>query len=501
MTARDKLNRRQFLTSTAAVTAFSIVPRHVLGGANHVAPSERINVGYIGTGSQGIRVMLALLKYPEIRVTSVCDVNKESGDYLEWGVNELNNKARDLIGAGHSDLPGCVCGREPARRIVDGYYAKQKDARGYRDCSAYNDFRELLDKERDIDAVAVATPDHTHAVISIAAMKKGKHVYCQKPMTHSIHEARRIAQVAQDTGAATQVALGVSASESTRQLCEWIWAGAIGPVREVHNWSNRPIWPQGQPHPKIADPIPAGLDWDKWLGPTQNRPFNHAYLPFVWRGWCDFGTGALGDMGCYSFDTIARVLKLVAPTSVEACTSREYAATRGGSQRIAHDDSYPRSAVVRFHIPARHDMPELSLNWYDGGILPARPSELEPGQQLSQEGLLFVGDKGKILCDFTGGNPRLLPESKMQAFEAPPKTLPRSVGHYEEWIAACKGGPAAAANFQFVGRVTETLLLGNVPIRAGKTFLQWDGANLTSPDADDIDRYVNPPARPGWEVG
>jgi predicted dehydrogenase len=337
-------------------------------------------------------------------------------------------------------------------------------------------------------------------VISIAAMKMGKHVYCQKPLTHSIYEARRMAEVAQETKVATQVAIGNQASESTRLLCEWIWDGAIGPVREVHNWSSRPFWPQGHDRPDEAQPVPPGLDWDLWLGPAPDRPFHHIYLPFVWRGWLDFGTGALGDMGCYSFDTLFRVLKLAAPTSVETCLNREYTLVRGVTTPKVNKETYPRAAIIRYHFPARENMAPVTVNWYDGGMLPARPEELQEQQELDKEGMLFVGDHGKILCEFNGSNPRLIPEAKMKAYKQPPKTLPRSTGHNQEWIDACKGGKPAGANFEFEGQVTETLLLGNTAILADKQKIRWDGMKLQSPDLPDSDKYINPPYRQGWTL-
>jgi predicted dehydrogenase len=277
-------------------------------------------------------------------------------------------------------------------------------------------------------------------------MKKGKHVFCQKPLTHTIYEARRMAEAAKETGVATQIAVGNQASEATRLLCEWIWAGVIGPVREVYNWSSRPFWPQGIERPKDVQPVPAGLDWDLWLGPAPERGFNQAYLPFVWRGWGDFGCGALGDMGSYSYDTLFRVLKLEAPETVEASSSERY------------DETYPLASICRYNFPARGDMPAVKFNWFDGGLKPERPDELEEGRPLKgeaeeDEGLLFVGDHGKILCDFNGGHPQLIPRAKMDAFVPPPKTLPRSPGNEREWLNACKGGKdKPGANFEFSGK-------------------------------------------------
>jgi predicted dehydrogenase len=498
-----KITRRTFLAGTGAAAVLAVVPRHVLGGEGAPAPSEKINIACIGVGAQGLRVMLHFLAQPDVQVVSVCDVNKQSSDYPQWGATEFRDSVRRLLGGGYegwgdwlstdkpislprtSNVTGGAAGREPCRRIVEAYYAGHKPSGQYRGCAAYADFRELLEKEKGVDAVVVGTPDHWHALISVAAIKKGKHVYCQKPMTRTVYEARRMAEVARETRVATQVAVGNQASEATRQLCEWVWADAIGPVRRVINWSSRPYWPQGIERPKETQPVPDGLDWDLWLGPAPARPFNHVYLPFIWRGWHDFGAGAIGDMGCYSFDTIFRVLKLEAPTTVEATVSDNC------------PETYPKSSTIHFDFPARGSMPPVKLSWYDGGLKPETPPELE-GRKMPGEGLLFVGDKGSILCGFTGDHPLLLPESKMKAFQPPPKTLPRSPGNEREWLDACKGAKTVpGANFEFSASVTETILLGNAATRIGKR-LEWDKASMkTTPAADKI---IQPEFRQGWTL-
>jgi len=486
-------SRRQFLTRAASTAAaLTIVPRHVLGGPGYVAPSDKIIAACIGVGAQGTRVMMDFLKQPDLQVVAVCDVNKESSDYVEWWPNELRDKSRTLIGNADwgQDWKGPTTGREPARRLVEAYYASQKQSGQYKGCAMYVDYRELLEKETGIDAVIIGTPDHLHTVIAIAAMKKHKHVYCQKPLTHTIFEARRIAEVARETRVATQVAVGNQASEATRLLCEWIWAGAIGPVREVHNWSTRPFWPQGLDRPAQPDPVPSSFDWDLWLGPAPFRPYNHVYLPFVWRGWYDFGCGPLGDMGCYSFDTIFRVLKLGYPESVQASSTKMY------------KETFPVASIIHFDFPARGDMPPVRLTWYDGGLRPARPRELEEARQMGgtdNEGLLFVGDRGVIMCGFNGADPKLIPETKMQEFKQPPKTLPRSPGNDREWIEACKGGKPGGANFEFEGPITETLLLGNVALRAGKK-LSWSGADMKVPNLPEAQQYIRNDYRQGWTL-
>ena len=507
----DSPSRRNFLKKTAAAAlGFSIVPRWVLGGAGYVPPSDKLNIAFVGVGSQGLRVMLRFLRQPDVQAVAVCDPNKTSANYPQWDTHEFCKLVRALLGVGtgwdwlspddpiqltHSlHVTSGVSGREPCQKIVDAYYGTQQRSGHYHSCSAYIDFRELLEEQKDVDAVVVCTTDNLHAAVSAAAMKKHKHVFCQKPLTHTIYEARRIAEIAKETGLATQIAVANQASEDTRLLCEWIWDGAIGPVREVSNWSSRPFWPQGLERPKDADPVPDGLDWQLWLGPAADRSFNHAYVPFVWRGWADFGCGALGDMGRYSFDTIFRVLKLEAPVSVEASSTERY------------EETYPLASIIHYDFAARGDMPPVKFTWYDGGLKPQRPEELEESRPFKgdgeegDEGLLFVGDRGKILCGFNGKNPKLIPQSKMDSYKQPPKTLPRSPGNEREWLDACRGSKVKpGGNFEFSGMVTETLLLGNVAARAGQK-LVWDRANLKITNSELAQKFVRPERRSGWEL-
>ena len=267
-------------------------------------------------------------------------------------------------------------------------------------------------------------------------------------------------------------------------------------MREVHNWSNRPIWPQGIARPKETPPVPSTLDWDLWLGPAPDRPYHPAYLPLVWRGWLDFGTGALGDMGCYSFDTIFRVLKLGHPTSVEASGSAY--SPRMWARLEVNQETYPRASVIRWQFPSRRNMPPVKVIWYDGGMLPPKPDEMQ-GRDLSIEGLLFVGDKGKILSGFSGGNPRLIPDSKMREYRKPLKTLPRSIGHHNEWLRACKGGEPAGANFEFSALVTKALLLGNAALRTRRK-LYWDGRNLKVTNIPEANNYLHFDYRRPWTL-
>ena len=504
------VSRRKFLGQTAAAAiGLTIVPRRVLGGTGYVPPSDKVNIAFIGVGAQGLRVMLRFLREPDVQGVAVCDCNKSGANYPQWDTHEFCNSVRKLLGVESGwdwlspDQPiqlthslrvtSGVAGREPCQKIVEAYYGAQQRSGQYRGCAAYSDFRELLEKQKDLDAVVVCTTDNLHAAVSAAAMKKRKHVFCQKPLTHTIYEAQRIAEIAKETGVATQIAVANQASEATRLLCEWIWDGAIGPVREVANWSSRPFWPQGLERPKEVEAVSEGLDWDLWLGPAPERSFNHAYLPFVWRAWTDFGCGALGDMGSYSFDTIFRVLKLEAPVSVDASSTDRY------------DETYPMASIIHYDFPGRGDMPPVKFTWYDGGLKPPRPEELEEGRPLKgegeeDEGLLFIGDRGKILCSFNGGHPALIPQSRMDSYKQPPKTLPRSPGNEREWLDACKGSKVKpGGNFEFEGLVTETLLLGNVATQLGQK-LSWDRSGLKATNVDTAQNYLRTERRSGWEL-
>jgi predicted dehydrogenase len=475
-----------------AAAAFTIVPRHVLGGAPFVAPSDKVTLGFVGVGTQGIRVMLDFLPMPDVQAVAVCDANRGSSDYLQYGTNELRNRVRKVIpdaqwGNETEDSLHASAGCRPARQAIELYYAQQKRSGEYKGCAEFIDYRELLAKRSDLDGIVVGTPDHTHAVISVAALRAGKHVLCQKPMAHSVAESRRMAEVAKQTGRATQVAVWNSSSDATRVLCEWIAAGAIGPVREVHNWTNRPSWPQGIERPAESQPVPPSLNWDLWLGPAPFRPYHRAYQPWTFRGWYDFGTGSAGDMGCYSFDSIFRALKLELPETIEASSSKLF------------PETFPAASLVRYSFPARHGMPPVKVSWYDAGLKPPRPEGMPKGEKLAAEGMLLIGDNGALLCDFYGAKPRLLPESRQAQFTPPPATLSRFPGSYEaEWVAACRGGKRADANFEYTARITETLLLGNIAIRTGEK-LTWDPLHRTTGSAA-ADKLLETPYRDGWSL-
>lgn len=493
------MKRRNFITTAATAAGFTIVPRHVLGGIGHIAPSDQLNVACIGTGTQGTRVLLELLKIPDLRIVSVADPVKDDNRYQNWGENELRNGIRRAIEEPLWDekVKGCRAGREPAKQIIDTWYSKKSGA-GYKACTAYEDFRELLEKETGIDAVVVGTPDHQHAQVAVKAMNKGKHVFCQKPMTNAVYEARLMAETASKTGVATQVATANASSASTDQLCELIWSGAIGPVREVYNWSNRPVWQTGFTELPAEEKIPKGFNWDLWLGRAEYRPFSYDYTHTVFRSWYDFGTGALGDMGCYSFAVIYRALKLGDVNTAEASANTNVGVVNGNPRQVAYV-SHPHAMNAHFTFPARAGMPEVDLYWVDGGMKFARPKEFfDDNIEFTPDGLLFVGDYGKILCGFQGNNPRLLPLSRNKSMIMPPETIERSKGHYIDWIDACRGGKKARCTFESAAPITETLNLGIIAMRTGKR-LTWDPAALKT-NNDDANKLLKPTYRAGWEL-
>ncbi len=493
----DPMSRRSFLGTSAGTAAATVVARHVLGGPRHVPPSDRINIGYVGIGTQGVRQLIPALGRPDLRIAAVCDPNTKSDDYVEWFRGELREKVRTFLkdSSWAEASRACPCGREVGRELVDRHYGKAGS------CHAYADFREMLERERDLDAVYVMTPDHLHATVALAALKAGKHVITHKPLGNVLREARLVVEKARETGAATHM-FCAAGETSTADLCEWIWGGAIGPVREVHNWSTRPFWPQGMTQlPVETPPVPPGLDWDLWLGPVPHRPYHPAYTNAVFRGWYDFGTGALGDMGHYSFFQIFKILKLGAPVTVEASRSQSWRIEDDLLwKRQPADVAYPHASLVRWEFAEREGMPPVALHWYDGGLRPPRPKELdEDGEPMPAEGLLFVGEQGKILAGFQGESPRLLPKSRMARFTPPSRTLARPLEELEQWVRACRGIAPSDASFTSVAAISETILIGTIALRVEKK-LRWDAVSGRFPDAPEAGALMTRRYRPGWEL-
>jgi len=442
---QNVLPRRRFLGMIASGTAaFSIVPGFAVSGLGHTPPSDKLNIAGVGVGGIGRR---DLSKITGQNIVALCDV--------DW---------------------------DYAAKIF-------KD---YPDAKLYKDYRVMIEKQKDIDAVLVATPDHTHAIVAMAAMNLGKHVFVQKPLCHSVYETRLITETARKCKVASQMGNQGNSGESIRQICEWIWDGAIGEVREVHAWTNRPIWPQGLERPVEKMEVPMTLDWDLFLGPAPYRPYHSAYTPWNWRAWWDFGTGALGDMGCHIIDPIFKALKLKYPISVQ------------GSSTQVNTESAPIASRIKYEFPARENLPkvafpELTMYWYDGGLMPDRPDDLEEGIMMGDwsGGTLFIGTKGKLVAGLFGDNPILFPKSLKENYQNPPQSLPRIKngvdGHWMDWVRACKESPEnrvpASSNFEYSGPLTETVVMGNLAIRLQdlKKKLLWDGQNMRITNISDSD--------------
>ena len=358
--------------------------------------------------------------------------------------------------------------------------------RQFPDARRYKDYRQMLIEMHDqIDAITVGTPDHMHFPIAYMAMQMGKHVYVEKPLSHTVWEARMMTQAARQYGVVTQMGNQGHANEGTRLLKEWVQAGAIGPVREIHFWTNRPGWPQGQHRPPEVDPIPPTLDWNRWLGVAPERPYNKGYQPFSWRGWWDFGCGALGDMACHIMDAGFWAVDLKYPISVEAISE-------GGTE-----ESAPKWSIITYQFPARGNQPPVTVKWYDGGKKPPRPKELESNRELAQNGQILIGNNG-VIMDGTAycQSPRLLPEKRMQEYQRPEKTIPRipEGSPHLEWINGCKGGPLPGSNFDYSGPLTEMVLLGNLAIRLGRK-IEWDGPNMRPTNAPEAEALLRKPYR------
>jgi len=468
---KTRATRRQFLGVATGAAAFALVPRYVLGGPRFVAPSEKVNIAIVGAGGQGRTNAQNLFHEKDAQIIAVCDVAERT-----------DLSAFYYGGSG---------GRKPLKAKVEEHYAQTMP--GFR-CAEYENFRVLLDKEKAVDAILCATPDHAHAVVSITAMKLGKHVYCEKPLTHNVWEARQVARVAKETGVATQMGNQGHSGEGIRQTCEWIWDGAIGPVREVHAWSDTGQWAKTPGRPRETPPVPPGLNWDLWLGPRETLPYHPAYAPYNWRGWWAFGTGAIGDMACHNIDPAVWALKLESPLSVEATSSE-----------IDDEVASLRGAVHCYRFGPRGDMPAATLTWYDGGLRPAVPKGIDPKdpkQRLGEggNGIFLIGEKGIITCAGWAGMPRLLPLSLHREYKRPAKTLPRSKGHHADWLAACKGGKPASGNFEYSARLTELVLLGSVALRTKKV-LAWDGPAMKATNAPEAERFLKEQYREGWEIG
>lgn len=444
---KRKTSRRQFLRdAVGTATAFTIVPRDVLG-AGQKPPSEKLNIACIGVGGRG-------------------------GDNV-GGVSREN-----IVALCDVDM------RRAGKAIENHPSAKQ-----------YRDFRKMLDEmDSKIDAVAVSTPDHTHAVACMAAIKRGKHVYCEKPLAHSIYEIRELMKAAREHKVVTQLGNQGHSFEHIRLFCEWIWDGAIGNVREIHAFCDAN-------HSKIHQlsrvserhEIPPELDWDLWLGPAQERPYNPMYLPGSWRGWMPFGSGTIGDWVCHVVDPVFLALDLGAPTTIQA-QAKEYDPKK-------HADTFPAGTIITYEFPAKNKRGPVKLVWFDGVEKPPRPADLEPERNVPGTGAIVFGDKGTIMYGSHGaGGVRIIPEAKMKEYKLPAKTLPRVKGHYEDWIEAIKNKAQPGSYFDYGGPLTELAQLGIIATKMLGQKLQWDSQNMRFSNCDEANQFINPPYRQGWTL-
>ena len=499
-------NRRSFV-GTAAAGAFTIVPRRVLGGAGFVPPSDKVTMAHIGMGTQGFAELGDLLADPKIQIVAVCDPNKESSDYVEWGKGSVRRRLREYLGdpgwrANDDGAPG---GREVGRLVVDTYYAKQRGADGFKACAAYADFRELLEKERDVDAVKVMTPDHLHAAICLAAMKKGKHVMVHKPLANRMHEARLVTETARKTKVSTHL-MAYGSGRPNERVAAFINQGAIGTLREIHNWSNRPVWPQYTEIPAEKPPAPEGFDWDLWLGPSLDRPYHPHYTHTVFRGWYEFGGGSMADMGIYSLWQLFVALDLDSPVSAEAWASHVCKVIDQVSRPFKNDFSYPAACTLRFRVPPKNG-PAIELFWYDGGMRPRLPDEIASGDfKMGIEGILFVGDKGYILAGFRGEDAVLYANGKREPLLEPEPRARRGGGQrqytderHRAWRDAIHGGPHSPGSFLNAGAISDAVNLGTVALRAGKK-VEFDSAQMRITNDEAANKYLYREYRKGWEL-
>ncbi|WP_445386230.1 Gfo/Idh/MocA family protein [Robiginitalea sp. IMCC44478] len=471
------MDRRKFIKNTAASSAaFTIVPSFVLG-KTHIPPSDTLYMAAFGVGGRGAGVMEGLDQTKKVKYVALCDVDE----------------------------------RRAART-----FKKHKNV------ARYKDFRQVYDKHlKDIDAIMVATPDHTHATIALPFMREKKHAYVEKPLTHNIAEARLMTQVAREQGIVTQMGNQGASSDGSREAREWLDSGIIGKVKKVDCWTNRPVWPQGVPLPQGKDPIPEELDWNLWLGPASMRDYNESYLPFKWRGWWDFGTGALGDMGCHIMETPFSVLELGYPTEAEASCTTNWV---GDFVEADYSASCPSSSIVRLKFDTESHG-QIELNWYDGGLKPDLPDELKDGETIGDNGggSIFYGTKGILVCDTYSRNARLLPSDLMDMVNKPAPRLPRVAGgtggHQQNFVDGCLSGTPTSSDFEKAGKLTESVLMGNLAIRAyqyknrvtnenGRSFFEypgrkkihWDGANMRVTNFEKANEWVKGSYRKGWEI-
>lgn len=502
MVVAKKIKRRDFLGSAAAASlALTVVPRQVLGGPGYIPPSDKITLGYIGCGTQGLREMTTLIANPSIQIVAVCDPNKFSTNYIDWSLNDVRNSIRRALGdnswgEGITGIPG---GRYIGQEFVQKYYGKSKESGTYKGCTSYEDFRELLEKEKDLNAIKIMTPDHLHGVVAIASMNKGKHVVTHKPIANRMYEARLTIETAKKTGRSSHL-LAWSNRPDYETIKKWIAEGSIGSLREIHNWSNRPMWPQWQSNPTEKIEIPKDFNWDLWLGPVPERPYHPNYTNAVFRGWYDFGAGSIADMGHYSLFPLFLTLGINSPAvSAEAYGTTTCALNGNVSVGVRNDVAFPLSCIIRFKFKAQTELPAFDLFWYDGGMKPSTPDELIPsGKSLEREGMMFVGEKGRIIAGFRGENPVLYSDNKPIPAQKAENQNPGGDAN-NIWIDSFRNNTQSPGSFLYTGPVTETILLGGVALRAGKR-VEYDTSSMKITNIPEANKYLVREYRKGWEL-
>jgi hypothetical protein len=500
------VDRRTFLGGLGAASALSIVPRRVLGGSGYVAPSDMILLAQVGCGTQAQRqVNTGMVSRPDLQFVAVVDPNRDSQNYVDWGRFGNRERIRRFLadptwGASDTGIRG---GRDVARQIMETWY--QKHDRPSRGIRSYEDFREMLEKETDIQGVINITPDHQHGAINIAALRKGRAAISHKPVASVLHEVRRTLQAARESQAPSHL-LAYSNTPDRHTLAAWINAGVIGHVREVHNWTNRPFWPQGmQAYHLSGPPTPEGFNWELWQGPEPDRPYHPSYTFAVYRGWYAYGAGCLGDMGHYSLWQPYRILNLGVPEFVEArpnneaIVNDEHVSTGGRVSQVA----FPKASTVRWRHPATTTRPSVDTFWYDGGMKPQTPEELyEDNEDLADEGMLFIGEKGKILCDFRANKPRLIPQSRQRAFDGSvtvpeiDRTLPE-----DEWVNAIRSKTKSKGSFEQVAALAEAVTLASIALRVPYKRLLWNAEQMAFTNSPEATRLVRREQyRAGWDT-
>lgn len=467
--SKTTISRRKFVRNvTLSSAVFSIVPRHVLGGSGFTAPSDKVNIGIVGVGGRGKENIEDLLALNDVQVTAIAD----PAEY--W----------DLAGFYYRT----EAGRGPVKKMIESHF--QTKTPKYK-VAEYRDFRTMLDEDPALDAILCATPDHIHAYVTIKALQAGKHVYCEKPLTHNIWEAREVAKLTRSTGLATQMGNQLHSSTGIRTTVEYLRAGVIGKVLQVHAWVPASRWTIGLTGlPAGGTATPEGFDWDLWQGPRSKREFNNVYAPVTWRDFWDFGCGAMGDFGCHDLDAAVWGLDLGAPESVEVFPA-------GFSDK----DITPYGEIGYYQWPGTTEQGPLKLTWYSGGLRPPRPHQLPEEITLSSRGALYVGEKGIMLYQGRGEAPSLFPESLNRSTEGLKPTIAPTSGHHRDWVDAIKGNGVASSNFEYGARLTEITLLGVLSLRVGGKKIYWDAHAMKAKGLPEADRFIRETVREGWEMG